>query len=300
MDKNILRQRKLCRLGGTQIITWNVKRVLGEEQAGRYPNLGKGVRVGVIDTGIDLTHPDLANNVQGGVNFIQTDQPPQDENGHGTHVAGIIGARNSRTGIIGVAPAVSLYAIKVLDKDGLGSMRTLIHGIKWGIDNRMDILNISITGETSSPPELVEIIELATKKGILVIAASGNRGNLRGKGDCVESPARLPSVEAVAALDRQNRRALFSATGPEINIAAPGVQILSTYLDGQYAKMSGTSMAAPHVSGVAALLKCAYPQANNKKLRLLLHRQARRLTSKRMDRLTGAGLVRAWTKRGRV
>lgn len=235
-----------------QTLTWNIRRVWGGPP---LSSAGKKVRVGVIDSGIDLNHPDLVSNIRGGVNFVVPGRPPKDGNGHGTHVAGLIAARNNGIGVVGVAPSASLYAIKVLDDQGFGSVTDLIRGIDWGIDHGMHILNLSLSLSGQAPAALTHAVQAAARKGILVITAAGNGGNAQGTGDSVEIPARLSSTLAVAALDRQNRRASFSATGPSLNLAAPGVDVLSTYKDDHYAILSGTSMAAPHVSGVAAFFK---------------------------------------------
>ncbi|MFD1425333.1 S8 family peptidase [Kroppenstedtia sanguinis] len=237
-----------------QTLTWNIQRVWGGGSP--LPGAGKKVRVGVIDSGINLNHPDLVSNIKGGVNFIHPGRSPIDGNGHGTHVAGVIAARSNGIGVVGVAPSSNLYAIKVLDDQGSGSVTDLIRGIDWGIDHGMHILNLSLSLSGSQvPAALTHAVQAATRKGILVITAAGNGGNAQGTGDQVEMPARLSSTISVAALDRKNRRASFSATGPSLDLAAPGVNILSTYKEGQYAVLSGTSMAAPHVSGVAALFK---------------------------------------------
>lgn len=271
-----------------QRTTWNVARVLGNRPR---PNNGRKIRVGVIDTGIDLNHPDLAANIKGGANIVTPSNRPQDDNGHGTHVAGIIGAVNNQTGVVGVAPAVSLYAIKVLNEKGSGTLTTLIKGIEWAIRNNMDILNISISGGSSLPPMLAQVVQSATDRGILIVGAAGNSGNLSGEGDNVGVPARLPNVVAVAALNRQNKRAPFSATGPSIDIAAPGVNILSAYVGHQYATLTGTSMAAPHVTGVAAMMKRMNPHLSPANLRQMLQNSAAPLPASQ-KRLTGAGLVR--------
>ncbi|SEM71359.1 S8 family peptidase [Lihuaxuella thermophila] len=272
-----------------QIIPWNIIRVLG----GARQNNGEGIRVGVVDTGIDLTHPDLAANIKGGVNILDPSKSPQDDNGHGSHIAGVIGALNNRIGVVGVAPKVSLYAIKVLDSTGTGMMSDLIRGIEWGIDHHMHILNISIGGGLNLDPGLMRVIQAAIKRGILIVAAAGNSGSPSGNGDSVEVPARIPAVIGVAALDRMNRRAPFSATGKGIDIAAPGANIFSTYSGKRYAYLSGTSMATAHVSGVLALLRRAFPRVSSHTLRSILLRRAIDLPPKGFDSFTGAGLVQA-------
>lgn len=271
-----------------QIVPWNIVRVLGG-----YPchNSGKGVHVGVVDTGIDLEHPNLKVNVKGGINIVDPTSPPMDDNGHGTHVSGIIGASEKHFGIVGIAPAVSLYAIKVMDASGRGSLDDLLQGIAWGIRNKMDILNISITDESLVSPALVEVVETATKNGIFIIAAAGNTGNLSGKEDTVMSPACIPDVEAVAALDQNNHRCSFSATGPVIDIAAPGAHIFSTYPDHDYAVRSGTSMAAAHVTGVACIFRQHNPDASPWQIKNMLHQRMSPLPAQTRKELNGAGLV---------
>ncbi|TCS95021.1 S8 family peptidase [Hazenella coriacea] len=274
-------------LASKQVIPWNILRVIN----GKRSLTGRSVRVGVIDTGIDLTHPDLVANIKGGVNIVTPSQPPKDVNGHGTHIAGVIGAINNSIGVVGIAPKVSLYAIKVLNSQGSGSLTDLIKGIEWGIANRMHILNISISGGKNIPPALSRVVNEATKRGIFVVAAAGNSGTPSGQGDTVEIPARIPSAIAVAALDRNNKRGNYSATGPSIDIAAPGTEILSTYSQKRYATLTGTSMAAAHVSGVLALMRQAYPHLSVKKMKSLLQSRAIDLPPKGFDRYTGAGLV---------
>lgn len=272
-----------------QVIPWNIYRVLG----GNRLNSGAGIRVGVIDTGIDLTHPDLAANIKGGVNIVTPKKPPQDDNGHGTHVAGIIGALNNTIGVVGVAPQVSLYAIKVLNSSGSGSLTDLIQGIEWGIANRMHILNISISGGNIIPPALAQVVRAAVKRGIIIVAAAGNAGTASGKEDTVVVPARLEAVIAVAALNKDNRREPYSATGRSVNIAAPGTQILSAYSRRRYAVLSGTSMATAHVSGVLAIYRRAFPKESVTGLKRILEQRAIDLPPKGIDPLTGAGLVQA-------
>ncbi|PTX58305.1 subtilisin/minor extracellular protease Epr [Melghirimyces profundicolus] len=235
-----------------QTLTWNIRRVWD----GRPPvTAGRGIRVGVIDTGIDLNHPDLRRNIRGGVNFVNPGRLPQDGNGHGTHVAGILAARSNRVGVVGVAPSAGLYTIKVLDNKGTGTLTDLIRGIDWGIDHRMHILNLSLAIGFDTPASLVRAVNAAVNRGILVICAAGNSGNTRGTGDNIESPGRIPAAVAVAATNRSNRRASFSSTGSALDLSAPGVNIPSAYIDDRYAILSGTSMAAPHVSGVAAVFR---------------------------------------------
>ncbi|SFX45313.1 Subtilase family protein [Thermoactinomyces sp. DSM 45891] len=271
-----------------EVLPWNIRRVLrGKSRT----FTGKGIKVGIIDTGIDFSHPDLSQNVHGGVNIIEPGKPPHDLNGHGTHVSGVIGAAVNQLGIIGVAPDVSLYAIKVLNKKGVGSLSDLVRGIEWGISNNMDILNISISGGKVSPVALEKAIQVATRRGIFVVAAAGNAGQLSGKGDTVEVPARVSNAIAVAALSKSNKRASFSATGSTVDVAAPGVKVVSTYPGMKYAALSGTSMAAAHVSGVLALFKQKHPKASHATILKKLFASTKVLSSSGRNSLTGRGLV---------
>ncbi|RAL25684.1 S8 family peptidase [Thermoflavimicrobium daqui] len=270
-----------------QVIPWNIQRVWGKH----YLNSGQGIRVGVIDTGIDLNHPNLAKNVKGGINIIHPSKSPQDDNGHGTHIAGTIGALKNRVGVVGIAPKVSLYAIKVLDSSGMGSLSNLIKGIEWGIANHMHILNISISGGKNIPPVLQKIVKEAVSRGIIIVAAAGNHGSTSGQGDTVEIPARLSEVISVAAVNKSNERASFSATGKMVDIAAPGVDILSTYHQKRYAVLNGTSMATAHVSGVMAIYRALYPRKSVADLKRIVFRKAIDLPPKGKDSLTGYGLI---------
>lgn len=276
-------------------INWNILHVLN-----RHPHRmdGANVKVGVLDTGIDFDHPDLKGNIKGGINIVQPVKPPLDDHGHGTHVAGIIAAENNGTGVVGVAPGVSLYAIKVLDQNGSGTLKTLMKGIEWGIAHGMHILNMSISGGKMIFPNLRHVVNKAARCGILIVAAAGNNGLTSGEGDNVQVPARLPEPVAVAALDRNNKRGYFSSTGPAVDIAAPGVNILSTYLHNRYAVLSGTSMSAPHVTGIAAILKQKNPSAIPRMIREILLQRAKDLPPPGHDWHTGAGLIQLSPKDG--
>ncbi|GGE19268.1 subtilisin E [Marinithermofilum abyssi] len=265
-----------------QTLTWNVQKVWGGSP---NPYAGSGVRVGIIDTGIDLDHPDLKANIAGGINLVNTGRKPNDNNGHGTHIAGIVAAVNNKIGVVGVAPAARLYAIKAFDARGAATITNIIRGIEWGIDSGMDILNMSF-GSRTGTPALIDAVNAANRRGIVCVAAAGNEGNASGTGDNVSFPGRIPAAVAVAALNRNNKRASFSSTGSSVDIAAPGVNIFSTYSNGKYAILSGTSQATPHVSGVAAVYRQKRGGASTVKKRLRA-----RAVSLGPDRLYGAGLV---------
>ena len=219
---------------------------------------GAGVNVAVIDTGIDCGHPDLAPHCVYGPNFtVKGNKLAFDDHGHGTHVAGIIAARDNGFGVIGVAPEATLYAVKVLDANGFGSWSSVASGIVWATKNGMDVINMSLGG-TSSSQAVAAAVKAASGAGVLVVSAAGNSGCC----NTVLFPGKLPESMAIAAVDVNDQRASFSSTGVEVDVAAPGVSILSTVPTGScklcdpsgYRTLSGTSMATPHVSGVGALL----------------------------------------------
>ncbi|AVX19934.1 MULTISPECIES: S8 family peptidase [Carboxydocella] len=268
-----------------QQIPWGVAVLAGPQVASQLGVNGSGVRVGVLDTGIDLQHPDLK--VAGGIAL--TGDSFQDDNGHGTHVAGIIAAQDNSQGVVGIAPGVELFAIKALNSAGSGWYSDIAAGLEWAIKNRLDIVNLSLGGKQNNPL-LRYAVKRAARAGILLMAAAGNAGNEEGKGDTVLYPARYPEVMAVGAIDRQWQRAPFSSTGPALDLVAPGVEILSTIPGGDYKVMSGTSMASPHITGLAALLKSAYPRLKAKEIRQRLTAGAIDLGSKGWDSWYGYGL----------
>lgn len=211
---------------------------------------GKGVRVAVLDTGCALLHPDLKNQIEDAADFTGSKVGPGDTNGHGTHCCGVVAASRNEVGTVGVAPEVRLLVGKVLNDSGVGSAETIIKGINWATDHGADIISMSF-GSSSSDPGIKKAIEYANSKNVLLIAAAGNEGP---GPRTVGYPARYPQVLSVAAVDPNKKVAPFSSRGPEVDIAAPGVDILSTYPPKNYAKLSGTSMATPFVSAVIALL----------------------------------------------
>lgn len=226
-------------------IPWGVKRV-NAYKAWDWTT-GKNVKVGVIDTGIDYNHPDLSKNYAGGYNAVDNLQTPLDDHGHGTHVAGTIGAIKDLKGVVGVAPDVKLYAVKVLDSSGSGRYSWIIDGIQWAVKNKMNVINMSLGGPYGNDA-LKAAIDAAYKAGVVVVCAAGNDGG------SVNYPAKYPGAIAVSASNSSDKIASFSSRGPEIAFIAPGVSIYSTYKGGVYKTLSGTSMASPHVAGLAALV----------------------------------------------
>jgi subtilisin len=250
---------------------------------------GKGIAVAILDTGVDGAHPDLAANYKGGVSFVAGEPTPEDFNGHGTHCAGTVAAPSNGAGVIGVAPAASIYAVKVLAGDGSGDWSNLIAGIDWSIRNKMRVLSMSLGGG-GAPNALRTVCRAAWNRGLLLVAAAGNSGP---GGDTVEFPAKYPTVIAVSAINSANVIADFSSRGEEVEICAPGVNILSTLPGGTYGRNSGTSMACPHVSGVAALAWGGHRYADNVRIRRLLAWRADPLGRPGRDNLYGYGRVDA-------
>ena len=255
-------------------------------------NRGAGVKVAVLDSGIDPSHPDL--NVVGGYNGVaQTASGWADDlgicNGHGTHIAGTIAARENGAGVIGVAPAVQLYAIKVFqDVSGqcLAFTSSQIAGLNWAVSQGVRLVNVSI-GSTGTSFSYESAMQAAAAQGTYVVAAAGNSGG------AMSYPGYSDQVIGVAALDASNVRASWSSTGPEVDFAAPGVGINSTMPGGGYGVKSGTSMATPHVVGVAALILAAQPGLTLDGLRQALRNGALDVDAAGFDNNTGWGLVRA-------
>ena len=213
---------------------------------------GAQVRVAVIDSGIDPTHEDLA--VAGGYNFVGGNADLFDDNGHGTHVAGITAALWNGIGVVGVAPDAELYGLKVLSAEGSGRWSDIIAALEWSVENDIDVTNNSYGADGNPGGTVREAFEAAEQEGVLHIAAAGNSGSPSGRGNSILYPARFESVVAVGATDRDDQRARWSSTGPALELMAPGVGIRSTLPGDAYTTYSGTSMASPHAAGVAALI----------------------------------------------
>jgi len=279
-----------------QTVPWGIDRVFGDEEYSfdTWDEAdGEGVGVAILDTGIDEDHESLPD-PQGGTNTIDDTHWGDDGNGHGTHVAGTVAALDNDVGVVGVGPSIDLYAVKVLDDDGGGTMSSVAAGIDWVVEEAEDdipILNMSLGGGDNNT--LSEAVEAAHQAGHVLIASAGNDGNPGGRGDNVGYPAAYDEVIAVAASDDDDNRARFSSTGPQVELIAPGVDVLSTVPGDDYDEYSGTSMSAPHVAGVAALVWDAEGAGlgNNEKIRGVLQETAEELDLD--DEHQGYGLVRA-------
>ncbi|MDQ7027165.1 MAG: S8 family peptidase [Anaerolineae bacterium] len=209
---------------------------------------GRSVIVAVIDSGICANHPDLVGRIVSGYDFVENDNDPADVFGHGCSVAGVIAANaNNGIGIAGVAPNVQIMPLRVLDASGIGNYASIAMAIVYATDNGADIINMSLAGPTYSQI-MADAVAYAVKNGIVIVAAAGNQGRERAF-----YPAAFPSVIAVGSIDPDLQRSSFSNYGADIDIWAPGRDILTTTLDGGYNFESGTSFAAPIVSGITAM-----------------------------------------------
>lgn len=283
-----------------QEVPWGIT-AIGADIVHGY-NRGTGIKVGVIDTGIDYNHEDLNDNYQTGYDFAGTtltnpDPDPKDYHGHGTHVSGTVAAEDNDFGVVGVAPQAWLYALKVFDDSGYGTWDCVIAALEWAqglpVDTdgdgtpdvqgvKVDVVNMSIGGSTGGSTLVEDACNAAYEAGLVLVAAAGNSGNPPGRGDTVEEPARYESVIAVAAVDSNLKRARWSSTGDSLELSAPGVGVKSTYLNGGYKTLQGTSMASPHVAGTVALVLANATLVdengdglvNNEDVRLLLQRTA--------------------------
>ncbi len=322
--------------------SWGVKRIGAGTVHTDYANKGAGVKIGIIDSGVNYLHPDLNANFDStnlGYDFYYYDYDPMDVYGHGTHVAGTAcaedngnGSVDPKLGVVGVAPECNLYSLRVLNENGVGYWSDIIAAVQWStgatmqIKNvftgeiltvqgvKMDVINLSL-GQARDPGTIVkQAFDNTEAKGVVIVAAAGNSGTPSGKGKNVIYPAKFASVIAVAATDSADKRASFSSTGPEVELAAPGVSIYSIWNDNTsysnpqpvcdalgdcYKYGSGTSMASPHVAGVAALvIATGVLDTNgngriNDEVRAVMNSTATDLGSVGRDYQFGYGLVSA-------
>ncbi len=252
------------------------------------------IKVGVVDTGIDQDHEDLEGTVAGQYDFANDDETANDACGHGTHVAGTVSANTDNgVGVAGTADGVQLLIAKSLTNSLVvtctGSASDIADGVTWATDNGADVISMSI-GSTSQSDTIQEAVEYAWGEGVVLIAAAGNDGDCS---DCVSYPAAYPEVAAVTCTNSDEAQCSFSSQGPEAEFAAPGNDILSTYNDGDYTELSGTSMSAPHVSGVAALMLSVDDSLTNTEVRDTLNATAQDLGADGHDNVYGHGEVDA-------
>lgn len=244
------------------------------------------VTIAVLDTGVDMNHPDLKGNLVTGFNLIDSGQPPLDDHGHGTGVVGVLAAKGKAdSGVQGILDKAKIMPIKVLDAQGLGKPEMLAKGIRLAVQHGAKIVLMSLEDPIYSL-ELEQAVQYAEQQGTLIVAAGGNDGG------SIAYPGAFPTVLSVGAVDQQNRVFSYSNRGPELDLAAPGVGIKTISLEG-YHEVSGTSFAAPQVAGIAALVLRENPLLTPFQLRQLLKTTADDLGEKGWDPYTGYGLVNA-------
>jgi subtilisin len=241
---------------------------------------GAGVRVAVLDTGVDDSHPALIGVVKDHRNFTK-DCSASDTNGHGTHVAGVIAARGPMTG---VAPQAEIISCKVLNNNGAGSLESVARAILFAIEAKCDICVMSL-GAPVRTEELTEAVRAADKAGMILVCAAGNDGGR------VSYPAAYEEAIAVGAVGRDGGVCEFSCRGREIDVAAPGEEITSCWLGGGYATLSGTSMAAPFVAGVMALAIPQMPPPRSGKAHAVIKNTSVDAGDPGHDHLYGWGLI---------
>lgn len=236
-----------------QSTPWGVDRV-GATDAHDDGTTGSGADIAILDTGIDSDHPDLQANLGAGKAFAtcsgaECNEEWDDDAGHGTHCAGTADAVDNSEGVVGVSTDATLHAVKVLSGSGSGSYSDIAAGIEYVADQGWDVASLSLGGSRSSV--VTDAVQYAYNRGVLLVAAAGNSGPCS---DCVSYPAAEPECIAVSAINDSDGLASFSSTGSEVEIAAPGANINSTYVSDGYNTLSGTSMACPHVAGAGGLL----------------------------------------------
>ena len=263
---------------------WNLP-AIETERGWKLSRGSDDVVIAVLDTGVQLDHPDLKGRIAKGVNLVG-EGDPEDDVGHGTHVAGIIAATvNNGEGVAGLSWHGRIMPVKVLDSTGSGTTYSVAEGIIWATDHGADVINMSL-GNYASAEFLHDAIRYAYNHGVVLVAASGNDNT-----DQPGYPAAYPEVIAVAATDAGDNRAPYSNYGDYIDVAAPGDAIASTYPDNQYAALSGTSMASPHVAALAGLIKSVNPELTNEEIADIMRKTAVDLGDKGRDVYFGYGRI---------
>jgi cell wall-associated protease len=260
---------------------------------------GSGVTVAVIDTGVMASHADLGKTVLVGTDFVTSDANANDENGHGTHVAGIIAATyDNKKGIAGMAPKAKILPVRVLDKDGNGTSANVAKGVLYAVSKGAKVINLSL-GTTANSPALQAAVAEAIQKNVLVVAAAGNRG-CTSTGSPTEYPAAMPGVVGVGAVDKSLKKASFSSCGSWVDVTAPGASVISTTIrnsvglgcsaSADYCTLNGTSFATPYVAAAAALAieKRGWSQAT---IAAKLESSSTDLSTVGKDTNTGAGFL---------
>ncbi|WP_082687021.1 S8 family peptidase [Bacillus sp. FJAT-27445] len=264
---------------------WNLP-VIGTENGWAISRGSKKITIAIVDTGVDLDHPDLKNRLVQGYNVLEDNDNPDDDNGHGTHVAGIIASEtNNGRGVAGITWYNKIMPVKAMGSKGYGTTFDIAKGIYWAVDNGAKVINLSL-GNYQSSRALKEAIDYAYQRDVVLVAAAGNDNSGQPT-----YPASYPQVLAVSAVDHEGRKAEFSNHGTYVDVAAPGVYIPSTYFRKQYAALSGTSMASPHVAGLAGLIRSENPKLTNKQVARIIKRSASDLGIRGRDAQFGNGMI---------
>lgn len=264
---------------------WNLP-MIDMERSWEQTQGSAKVIVAVVDTGIDLDHPEFQGKLTEGYNVIEDTNNPMDDNGHGTHVAGVIAARaNNGDGIAGISWNSKLMPIKAIGADGSGTAFDIAQGIRWATDHGADVINLSVGNYTSSAA-LLDACRYAYGKNVVLVAATGNDAT-----DQPGYPAAYKEVFGVSAVDHNRNRADFSNFGDYVDVVAPGVDIPSTYIYSDYAALSGTSMACPHVAALASLIRSVNPRLKPDEVMNIMRKTAVDLGRNGKDNLYGYGLI---------
>jgi serine protease len=270
---------------------WNYE-AISLPEAWEITKGSKDITVAVIDTGVDLDHPDLKEQLVAGIDLVSDDEDyfpgPEDRNRHGTHVAGIIGAdSNNNLGIAGVNWKVNIMPIRALDSSGNGSNSTISSAIIWAVNHGADVINISV-GSFKESKLLEDAVDYAYRNKVTIVAASGNYGK-----DELLYPAEYDKTIAVGAVDTELEWVSYSHYGEKLDFVAPGQTIYSTITRASYAIDSGTSMATPHVAGLVALILASEEVTTPTQIKEQLRLTAQDLGAKGWDKKYGYGLINA-------
>ncbi len=264
---------------------WNFP-VIRTEEGWDITKGDKHIVIAVVDTGVDLDHPDLRRRITSGFNVLENNNFPDDDNGHGTHVAGIIASEtNNQEGVAGITWYNTIMPIKAMNAEGYGTTFDIAKGIIWAVDHGANVINLSL-GNYRTSSLMKEAVHYAYDHNVVLVAAAGNENTSQPS-----FPASYPQVLSVAAVSYTGQRAPFSNYGDYIDVSAPGVQIASTFFNQQYAALSGTSMASPHVSGLAGLLLSANPDLTNRQVMDIIRNTAYDLGAPGTDPDFGSGLI---------
>ena len=275
-------------------IQWHLPKIKVDEVWSEQMG-SRNVTIAVLDTGVDLDHPDLDEQVVSGFDFVNYDSEADDDQGHGTHMAGTIAAEtNNGEGVAGINWHAGLMPVKVLDETGEGTHENVALGLIFAADNGARVINLSFGGEDSSQT-IEDAINYAYGKGCILVAGTGNSGG------AVMFPGRSGNVIAVGATDEEDNwcddsiwgEGFSSSSGAEVDVVAPGNNIASTYIGGNFATGSGTSMATACVSGLAALIVSVNPQLSNSKVREIIEGTCDDLMEDGWDQYTGHGRINA-------